>query len=440
MICTAAASLSSRRLRSAARPLAGALHAQPVEQRGQPEPVAVGGLVQHLRDVREVGQVPLAALPGRAPARPMPAHLRGLEDRGHARARGRGRPSRAACRPTRSVSASPPAARLCRGLAEEHRGRRGPHQPAAVRLLERLEQAQPVRGRRRGEDVGVAGVDGGDAASASASRQTRASRCASTITATSPARTGRPSYVAPPASSGLDVGGEVAGDVVAERVHRRSCCGAGERRTSRGVTTRSRNGASVRRAGQPVVPGGARRRRAPRCPRGRARRRASTTWRRVDQRLVAAPVGAEGAPARSAVSRGLEVGRDVAAAEGVDGLLGVADEHHAWRGRRRPRRCTCHCTGSVSWNSSTITIRQRRRIRSRAGASGVLEGGGQPGQQVVVAEDAEPALAALELGEHRRGRSRPGPPAAEPGSGCSGVSGCAGCRPPRGPARARPRG
>ena len=48
------------------------------------------------------------------------------------------------------------------GAAEEHGGRRGrATSPAAARLLERLEQALPVGGRLRGEDVGVAGVDGG---------------------------------------------------------------------------------------------------------------------------------------------------------------------------------------------------------------------------------------------------------------------------------------
>ena len=35
----------------------------------------------------------------------------------------------------------------------------------------------------------------------------------------------------------------------------------------------------------------------------------------------------------------------------------------------KARSMTSHCTGSVSWNSSTITIDQRRLIRSRAGAS-----------------------------------------------------------------------
>ena len=35
----------------------------------------------------------------------------------------------------------------------------------------------------------------------------------------------------------------------------------------------------------------------------------------------------------------------------------------------KARSSTGHCTGSVSWNSSTSTIRQRCRIRARAGAS-----------------------------------------------------------------------
>ena len=68
---------------------------------------------------------------------------------------------------------------------------------------------------------------------------------------------------------------------------------------------------------------------------------------------------------------------------------------------------TCHWTGSVSWNSSTITIRQRRRIWSRAGASWLLQGRGQAAEQVVVAEDAEPALAALQLLDDPAGEADP---------------------------------
>ena len=73
---------------------------------------------------------------------------------------------------------------------------------------------------------------------------------------------------------------------------------------------------------------------------------------------------------------------DVGAAEGVDGLLGVADEDEVGA-CRRTRRMMSHWTGSVSWNSSTRTIRQRAatvaaarslsRRRSRAATREVFE-------------------------------------------------------------------
>ena len=146
-----------------------------------------------------------------APAAAIPATCAASSTAATPRARSEVGPARAASRPIRSVSASPPACEAGRGLADEHRGRRGPHQAGAVRLLERLEQAQPVVGGLRGEDVGVAGVDRRDAGRGQRVADRPARRlCASTITATSPARTGRPSYVAPEASSRADVGGEVA--------------------------------------------------------------------------------------------------------------------------------------------------------------------------------------------------------------------------------------
>ena len=140
---------------------AGGLLAQPVEQRGQPEPLAVRGLVQQLGEVREVGHLALAAAPGQHPLG-HPGDLRGLEHRGHAagpQVVGPG-PERLPDPVGQRVAAGVQAGG---GLPEEHRGRRGPHQPGAVRLLERLQQAQPVPGRLRGEDVEVAGVDRRDA-------------------------------------------------------------------------------------------------------------------------------------------------------------------------------------------------------------------------------------------------------------------------------------
>jgi hypothetical protein len=46
----------------------------------------------------------------------------------------------------------------------------------------------------------------------------------------------------------------------------------------------------------------------------------------VDERAVAAPVGAEGLLVARRL-RGLQIGDDVAAAERIDGLLGVADQN-----------------------------------------------------------------------------------------------------------------
>ena len=50
-----------------------------------------------------------------------------------------------------------------RRVAEEHRRRGGANHPGSVRLIECLQQAQPVLGGVRPEDVGVTGVDGRDA-------------------------------------------------------------------------------------------------------------------------------------------------------------------------------------------------------------------------------------------------------------------------------------
>ena len=65
-----------------------------------------------------------------------------------------------------------------------------------------------------------------------------------------------------------------------------------------------------------------------------------------------------------------------------------------------------HCTGSVSWNSSTSTTRKRSRSR-RATSSppGPLERRVEPRQQVVVGHDAGALLAAVELAPHRVGEA-----------------------------------
>ncbi|CEZ70333.1 Uncharacterised protein [Mycobacterium tuberculosis] len=121
----------------------------------------MSGLVQQLRNVRQVCQVPFAAaLAQHAPAHP--GQLSGLKHRGH---------TAMACvvGPLAQRAGHPIGQRIAlggkrfRGLTEEHRARGGADQPAALRRVERLQQAQPVLGGLRGEHVGVTGVDRRDA-------------------------------------------------------------------------------------------------------------------------------------------------------------------------------------------------------------------------------------------------------------------------------------
>jgi hypothetical protein len=51
----------------AAAAVATALPAEPLQQRGQAKPLAVGDVVQHLADVVQVGEVTLAARTGQHP-------------------------------------------------------------------------------------------------------------------------------------------------------------------------------------------------------------------------------------------------------------------------------------------------------------------------------------------------------------------------------------
>ena len=132
--------------------------AQPVTQRREAEVLAVRRLLKQLCQVGHVGHVPLAAAPGQCPI-------------GHA------------AQPGRLVHRRHPAVagvvgplpdgvrdavgqritlirKLFGGMAEEHRGGDGAHQSGAVRLVERLQQGQPVVAGIGGEDVGIPRVDG----------------------------------------------------------------------------------------------------------------------------------------------------------------------------------------------------------------------------------------------------------------------------------------
>ena len=161
MICTAAASLSRRRLRSVA-PLRSSRWVRSQSRRA--------GRLKCSRCAVSCSTCVRCAMSviWRSPSIhdstrvPIPVELRGLEDRRDATLPGVVGPlaQRVGDAIGQRVTLG---GKGFGGLAEEHRRRRRAHQPGAVRLVECLQQAQPVVGRRRAEHVGVAGVHGGDA-------------------------------------------------------------------------------------------------------------------------------------------------------------------------------------------------------------------------------------------------------------------------------------
>ena len=193
----------------------------------------------------------------------------------------------------------------------------------AVRLVERLQQAQPVVGGVGAEDVGVAGVYRGDPRCGQRVEAAPPSLGFSTMTAMSPAWSGSPSNVAPLSSRAA---------MSAAR-----SCGMWWRRSSIGmilswprpnaVAATPPAAGTGRCAGRPRAgdPGGGPRPCARRCRGGRARRPAARPagGRRGPRRCASwCPASA----ALPAVDGGVQVGEDVAAAERVDGLLRVSDE------------------------------------------------------------------------------------------------------------------
>ena len=106
-----------------------ALVAQPLQQRRQPEAVAVGDLVEQLGEVLDVGEVPLAAAPGQHPLGHA-GDVRRLEHRGDpARAGVVGPAPQRLGDPVGEVVAGR-SRQLGRGAAEEHRGGGGADQAA----------------------------------------------------------------------------------------------------------------------------------------------------------------------------------------------------------------------------------------------------------------------------------------------------------------------
>ncbi len=133
----------------------GHLLAQPGQQRHHAEAVALGHLVECLADVAQVGEPAFAADLGQHPAG-QTAGVRRLEHRGD--------PA-----PAEDLGPGPqpvghlvgevvtPPVELGGRVTEEAGQCGGPDPGAAVRLLERLEQGQPLHGGRGGEDAAAPG-------------------------------------------------------------------------------------------------------------------------------------------------------------------------------------------------------------------------------------------------------------------------------------------
>ncbi len=123
----------------------------------------------------------------------------------------------------------------------------------------------------------------------------------------------------------------------------------------------------------------------------------------IDQRAVAAPVGGQ-RPLVPGGLRRVQVGDDVATAECVDGLLGVADENQcAAPTERAVDHLPLHRVGVLELidhdhRPALLHSRPGRRVLAS-------EGIGQPQQQVVVAEDAPTPLAGFQLFENVMGET-----------------------------------
>ncbi len=290
--------------------------------------------------------------------------------------------------------------------ADEAGQRRRARQSLPLRLLERAEQREPVVGRVGEEHAGGAGEhdrhpgrlervadearllvavdEHGDVAR---SHRTRA-RCV----VEGGARGEQPG----------DVGGDVAGDVRTHRGHRRHR--VPPRREGLAL-----DDPQPERCGSPGEPaaGTRRRDRVYDDPVVAERDTAHHVLERVEQRAVAAPVGAERGGAVGPLG-GDEVGHDVGAAEGVDRLLGVADEHHgplAVEGALED--LPLHRVGVLELVDHHHGVpaadpgprrRPGRRVDQRVA---------QVHQQVVVVHQPAAALAELDLGAGRVGEPAP---------------------------------
>ncbi len=137
------------------------------------------------------------------------------------------------------------------------------------------------------------------------------------------------------------------------------------------------------------------------------RRSAQRRLERLQQRPVAAPVDRERLLGRRG-GRGVEVGDHVAAPEGVDRLLGVADQHHPGvTAEGTVEHLPLHRVGVLE----LVDQHHLPPLPHPRPGGGVLllERLGELAEQVVVGQDPEPPLAPFELGPDGLGEGHPTP-------------------------------
>ncbi len=150
--------------------------------------------------------------------------------------------------------------------------------------------------------------------------------------------------------------------------------------------------ASVRRCSRPAARGLAVDRRPTdrkamsACPNCSGRKRASVA---VMQGLVGPPVGVEGVVLRSRSGR-VQIGVHVGAPERIHGLLGIADQDQAGRaaGEGSLQHGPLHRIGVLELVDQHHLVALRQAAARFRPAVGILEGAGQPVQEMVVGEEA----------------------------------------------------
>ena len=306
----------------------GASVEQPAQEPRAAERLRPGGLLEDVPDVLEVGEQPSSALVAEHAGDDVGVGDDGLDQPGGAA--GAVEVGEVAQPGGHRVGEAVPgdAVELLGPVAEERADRDGTHEAGAVRGLQCAEQRQPVLGGFAAQDVGSTTADGGDPGSGELGVDELGLRVPfdedGDVARTHRARSVSVVEGGGPGEEPGDVGGDVAGDGGAR-------CRDPHQGVVRDAGVVAQHGPQTERVG-PVgidqarsVEGGA----------GGAHHdllvpEGGPAQQDVDglhERGVAAVVQHQRATCAGS-GGSVQVGGDVAAAEAVDGLLGIADEHH----------------------------------------------------------------------------------------------------------------